>query len=114
MGQSVPNYEVTSDDKLWGLLSYLINPIVPIVVLLMEDKKNRPFLKAHVFQALGWFIFVTIVTTILSFITFGIGGCLALVAYVVITIIWALKAYKGELVNIPVITDFVTKQGWSN
>ena len=25
----------------------------------------------------------------------------------------AIKAYQGELVNIPVITDFCKKQGWA-
>jgi uncharacterized membrane protein len=113
MGQTVPNYEVTSDDKLWGLLTYLLNPVVPIIVLLMEDKKSRPFLRAHVFQALVWAVFVVIVTTIISAVTFGIGGCVVSIAYVVITILWGLKAYKGEFVNMPVITDFVSKQGWA-
>ena len=44
--------EVTSDDKLWALLAYLFSPLVPVIILLMEDKKNRPFLKAHNMQAL--------------------------------------------------------------
>ena len=33
--------DVTSDDKLWGALSYVFAPIVGIIVLLMEDKKAR-------------------------------------------------------------------------
>ncbi len=44
--------EVTSDDKLWVLLAYILSPIVPIIILLMEDKKNRPYIKAHNAQAL--------------------------------------------------------------
>ena len=32
------NSDITSDDKLWALLSYLF-PILAVVVLLMEDKK---------------------------------------------------------------------------
>ncbi len=39
------NYEVTSDDKLWALLAYVVTPVVPIILMLMEDKKNRPFLR---------------------------------------------------------------------
>ena len=42
-----PDESVTSDDKLWALLSYILSPIVPIILLLMEDKKNRPFIKYH-------------------------------------------------------------------
>lgn len=34
------NPDVTSDDKLWALLCYVIPIIVPIIVLLMEEKKN--------------------------------------------------------------------------
>ena len=44
--------EVTSDDKLWALLAYVLTPIVPVIIMLIEDKKNRPFLKAHYVQAL--------------------------------------------------------------
>ena len=48
---------ITSDDKTWALLSYLFTPIIPIILLLIEDKKNRPFLKAHYPQALVWGLF---------------------------------------------------------
>lgn len=59
--------EVTSDDKLWALLAYIFSPLVPIILMLMEDKKNRPFIKAHnahweslpflhpVFASVSWF-----------------------------------------------------------
>jgi len=40
-----PTSEVTSDDRLWGLLAYLFTPLVPVIILLMEDKKNRRSLK---------------------------------------------------------------------
>ena len=30
--------EVTSDDKLWALLSFLLTPLIPLIVILMEDK----------------------------------------------------------------------------
>lgn len=49
--QVPPTQEITSDDKLWALLSYILTPLVPIIVLLLEDKKNRPFIKVHAMQA---------------------------------------------------------------
>ncbi len=52
MSDQFTNEEVTSDDKLWALLAYVLTPLVPVIILLMEDKKNRPFLKAHNVQAL--------------------------------------------------------------
>jgi uncharacterized membrane protein len=93
---------ITSDDKLWALLSYLI-PIVAIIVLLMEDKKNRPFIKFHAVQAIA----VTVVLTVLATVTLGCGSILFLVM-----IYWGIKAYQGEYVTIPVVTDFIKKQGW--
>jgi len=34
-----PN-EVTSDDRLMAALAYVFSPLVPIIFLLMEDKKK--------------------------------------------------------------------------
>ena len=42
------NAEVTSDDKLWAALTYVFSPIVPIILMLMEDKKNRKSDRSHV------------------------------------------------------------------
>lgn len=108
--QVAPTGEVTSDDKLWALLSYILAPVVPIIVLLMEDKKNRPFLKAHVVQALIFSLVYTIVSGILMVVF--VGFCTILVG-AGFSIYWGIKAYNGEYVNIPVITDFCKKQGWA-
>ena len=35
---------INEDDKLWGLLCYLLWPLGPILVALMEDKKARPYI----------------------------------------------------------------------
>jgi uncharacterized protein len=105
-----PNPEVTSDDRLWGLLSYLLTPIVPIIILLMEDKKNRPFLRAHVFQALGLGVVEAVLAIIISFIP--VIGCFSPIMWI-INIIYALKANKGEIFEIPVITSFMKGQGWA-
>ncbi len=110
MSEQFPASEISSDDRLWALLSYILSPIVPIIILLMEDKKNRPFLKAHYVQALVWGVLGVVVNGLLSLI---IVGCFTSVAYLVITIIWAIKANKGEYVTIPVITNFVKNQGWA-
>lgn len=108
--EKVIDPNITSDDKLWALLSYLLSPIVPIIVLVMEDKKNRPWLKLHAVQALIFTLVVGILTSVLAIVLIGfaIG-----IAGFVFSIIWAIKAYNGEEVKIPVITDFVKKQGWA-
>ncbi|MFN3309037.1 MAG: DUF4870 domain-containing protein [Anaerolineales bacterium] len=95
--------EITSDDKLWAALSYIFSPIVPIILLLMEDKKNRPFIKFHAVQAIAAVIVIFVIATV----TFGCGSIVVLVMFY-----WAYKAYQGEYVEIPVITNFIKNQGW--
>ncbi|HEX9595901.1 MAG TPA: DUF4870 domain-containing protein, partial [Anaerolineales bacterium] len=63
---------VTSDDKLWAALAYVFTPLVPIILLLIEDKKNRPFIKEHNMQALVWGIVVFLAWIVLGFVTFGL------------------------------------------
>ncbi len=102
--------EISSDDRLWALLSYLVPIIIPIIVMLMEDKKNRPFIKAHSVQALVLGIALFIIASILALIPFI--QCISPLVYILL-IIYGIQAYQGKYVNIPVITDFVKKQGWA-
>lgn len=105
--------QVTSDDKLWAALAYVFTPLVPIILLLMEDQKNRPFIRAHNGQALVWGVIVVLAYTIGGTITLGLGlFCLIPILWG-ISLWWAYKAYQGEYVNIPVISDFVKNQGWA-
>lgn len=103
--------EITSDDRLWAMLSYLLTPIIPIVILLMEDKKVRPFIKAHYVQALGLGIVLIIFMTIMGIIPFV--QCVAPFLVLAVMIFYAVKAYRGEYINIPVLTSFVKNQGWA-
>ena len=106
----VPESGITDDDRLWATLAYIFSPLVPIIILLMDDKKNRPFIKAHNVQALIWGAVCTVLISVLSVIVIG---CFLAVAYLIITIIWAVKANKGEYIEIPVITKFCKDQGWA-
>jgi uncharacterized membrane protein len=102
--------DVTSDDKLWALLAYILAPIVPIIVLLMEDKKNRPFIKAHNVQALAFSIVFYVIVAVTS--PFLVGLCIWPIGFIV-EIYWGIKAYQGNMVTIPFLTDFVKNQGWA-
>src|SRR3990172_4702413 len=99
---------ITSDDKLWALLAYVLSPIVPIIILLMADKKDRPFIKAHNMQALVMGIVMVVVVPILAAVTFGCGAIVWLIMWY-----WAYQAYQGKMINIPVVTDLVKNQGWA-
>ena len=106
------NPEITSDDKLWALLAYVLSPIVPIIILFMEDKKNRPFIKAHNIQALAWGLVNAVVGSILSALLFFCFGAPTIILWLV-GCYWGYQAYQGKYVKIPVITDFIQKQGWA-
>lgn len=96
------NSEITSDDKLWALLAYIFSPLVPIIIMVMEDKKNRPFLKAHNAQAL----ILGIIAVITSSFCVGI-----LVWFYMIYL--GIQAYNGKTVEVPVITNLCKGQGWA-
>jgi uncharacterized membrane protein len=110
MTEQPMNPEITSDDKLWALLAYILSPVVPIIILLMEDKKNRPYLKAHNAQALVIGVIELVLTVVIGWTV--IGGCIPGLIWLVM-VYWGIQAYQGKYVTIPVVTDFVKKQGWA-
>ena len=99
---------VTEDDKLWALLAWVFTPLVPIVILLLEDKKDRPFIKEHNMQALVWGVAMVLVTALTSFLC-GLPGLAMWLA----AVYWGWQAYQGKSVQVPVLTDFVREQGWA-
>jgi len=110
MFQKATETDITSDDKLWVLLAYIFTPIVPVIILLMADKKNRPFIKAHNAQALAWGVVLYVISIILSFVV--VGACIGGLG-LILNIFWGIRAYQGNYIKIPVITDFVKKQHWA-
>ncbi len=109
---------ITDDDKLWGLLCYLIWPLSAILVALMEDKKARPYIKYHAIQSTGLGVVVVVLIIVLSCIlgalTFwiaGLGACCGLVP-VLAMFYYAYLAYQGDYFEIPYLTEFMVKQAW--
>jgi uncharacterized membrane protein len=101
--------DITQDDKLWALLSYIFSPIVPLIVLLMEEKKARPFIKFHGVQALILGLVMDVLYLALGWIFVGL--CLGLALYVYMIVI-GVKAYGGETLKVPVVTDMIKKNNW--
>ena len=94
--------ELTQDDKLWSLLSYIFCPLIGIIMLLIEDKKNRPFIKYNAWVSI-WLGIIVILTS---------GFCVGLIVWIY-AIYLGIKSYQGEKVEVPVISDFVRNQGWA-
>lgn len=102
--------EPTNDDKLWAAIGYPI-PLLPIITLLTEEKKNRPFLKFHAVQSIALNIVIFVVIFILSLVTFGFGAFCLWILWLIV--FWpAYDSYKGNKTEIPIITNFLKKQGW--
>ena len=109
MSQQTVDSGITSDDKLWALLSYIFSPLIPLIMLLIEEKKNRHFIKYHAVQSLILGLIEVILYLVLGWIF--VGFCLGLVLWIYMIVI-GFKAYQGEYVVVPVVTDFMKKQNW--
>jgi len=97
------NSDITQDDKLWALLSWLFWPVA-IIMLLMDDKKNRPFIKYNAVLSLAFAVVLYVLGTITL-------GCLMLVGGIY-AIVLAIQSFQGQWVKVPVLTDFIKKQNW--
>ncbi|MFW6183788.1 MAG: hypothetical protein ACOC8X_08320 [Chloroflexota bacterium] len=107
MNAKAAEFDITNDDRLWAALSWIpvspLWPIISIVVLLMDDKQGRPFIRYHAIVSL-----ITGIALIpLSIVTCG----LAALVYVVF-FYWAYLAYQGQMVEIPVVSNWARQQGW--
>lgn len=99
--------ETTENDKLWAALSWIpispVWPILAIVALLMENTKDRPFVRYHAIISIA----TGVILIPLTILTLGLAGLVYLVFFY-----WAYKAYQGEMVEIPVVTNFCKNRGW--
>ena len=98
---AVGGEELTQEDKLWSLLSYIFCPLVGIIVLLIEDKKNRPFIKYNAVVS----IVLGVLGVLLSW------ACIGILIWIY-AIYMGVKSYQGEWVEVPMVSDFVRNQGW--
>ena len=103
MSNQMGSADLTSEDKLWSALCYIIWPLA-IIALLMEDKKARPFIKFNAVQSLVLGIVISIIA--------GITVCFGSVLFLFM-LYPAWKSYQGEWVTLPFITDFIKNQGWA-
>ncbi len=95
----------TDDDKLWSLLAFVFTPLVSIIIMFMDDKKDRPFIKANSMQALV----LGVLIIVLSFIP--AIGCIVPIVWIY-SVYQGIQAYNGKIADIPGITNFAKNQGW--
>ena len=122
----------SSDDRLIALLAYIsqifVPAIMPIIILLSESSKKRPFQRYHAVQALALSaVFVVagvaaVMATVVAQIVPFVGGvfalavaCLSPVAflmYVIAMLYYGYQSYQGKRFAIPGLTSFLRDQGW--
>ena len=108
---------VSSEEKLWGALTYIIGIIMPLLVLLTDKKESR-FLRFHSYQSLFlsaamvvFYIGLAIVNVIVGFIA-GLLALLLLPLYflpALALLFMAWQAYQGKPYRLPVIGNFAAK-----
>ncbi len=115
--------DVNDNDKLMALLSYLLSPIVPAIVLLSESMKVRPYQKYHAQQSLGLFVVALLYSVVACICYFAVtalsagilGLCLWVIFFVPLIpfVYYAIIAYtRPAYFEIPVLTQFMKQQGW--
>jgi uncharacterized membrane protein len=104
MSEEERNVQVTEDDRLWAALSWIpvspLYPLVALLMLLMEEKKDRPFIRRNAVLAL----ITGAVLIPVSIFTLGLGALGYLFFFW-----WAYEAYQGKEVEVPVIGDWLAK-----
>ena len=108
MTQQPMSTDITSDDKLWAALGYPIF-VIALIMLFMEEKKNRPFIKFHAVQALALNVVLWVVVIIAS-ITVIQANCDPVLW---LLMLWpAILAYQGKYFEVPLLTKFLRGQHW--
>lgn len=116
MAQNFESTEINDNDKLMALLSWLIEAIVPLIVLLSESSKNRKFQRFHAINSLlvtAVEVILYVLSTCLSFV--GIGFvCFIVVPLVAlgVRIYFGIKAYQGDYTEVPGLTQLAKNQKW--
>lgn len=132
MHDATVDVEANQDDKLIALLSYvtqiIIPLIMPIIVLLSESSKKRPFQRYHAVQSLALMLLfiaiaaaATIGTGIIQVIPL-IGQLVALLMLCLMPVAWFMaviallyygyQAFQGKRFSIPGLTSMLRDQGW--
>ena len=119
--------ESNSDDRLMSALAWLTMvllqlPIVSVIQLLSTTTKDRPFQRQHAVTSLLFYVaaivyeFVAVIVyTILGALTLGCGyACLWVIFFLphALGLYYALQAYNGKLLELPVLSNFGRQQGW--
>jgi uncharacterized membrane protein len=118
--------DANENDRLMAALAYasqiIIPVIVPLIMLLSETSKSRPFQRFHAVQSLGFlvamFIYEIVAAIVYTVLTIVSLGCLGLILWILFflpiipALYYAYLAYQGKRFDIPVVSNFMREQKW--
>lgn len=112
MSDGTPKPDVTSDDRMWAVLSHLANFVIPIfgpLVIWLVKKDDSPFVADQAKEALNFQLAVWIVSTV-SVLTCVLAPVAIIVPVValVLSIIAAVEANKGVCYRYPYIFRLIS------
>lgn len=116
----------TDNDRLMAALAYASQAVVPVLVpaimLLAEESKERPFQKFHAVQSLGFLVAAIVYEVLAAIVYCGLtaltSGCLGCVLWIIFLVpvlpalYYAYQAYQGLYFKIPLLTDFLVQSKW--
>jgi uncharacterized membrane protein len=132
MSDATVDAEANQDDRLIALLAYvtqiIIPLIMPVIILLSESSKKRPFQRYHAVQSLALMLLfisiaaaATIGTGIMQVIPL-IGQLVALLMVCLLPVGWFMaviallyygyQAFQGKRFSVPGLTSMLRDQGW--
>ena len=112
---------ITDNDRLMAALAYVIQLVVPLIILLTEGGKKSQFQRYHAIQSLGLSAVAVVYEIVATIVSCGLTallpvlGCVTWVLFllpVVPFLYYAYQAYQGQYFEIPVLTKFMREQKW--
>lgn len=112
-----PVKKIRREHNLLAALSYLLWPLALILIVIEETKRSPAdrHLRHHAYNAMGfalaWFaiwVFIEILSSLL-FSAFVLTKNLFALAVIIIALVFAYRAYKGQEVTVPFVTPFLEK-----
>ena len=107
----------TSEDKLWGGLSYvgLACCMIPTIIIFLLKKEESSFIKFHSLQAIFFWLASFVIGVVLSILSQipAVGMIFAIVQFIISLgvlgywIYLIIMAFTGKDVRIPMLSDFI-------
>ena len=132
MQQAAVDPDASGDDRLIALLSYITQIVVPVfmpvIVLLSESSKRRPFQRYHAVQSLALTVtfmglgiaaligtaviqIIPIIGQIVAFLVACLTPIAVLMTWIAL-LYYGFQAYQGKRFAVPGLTSMLRDQGW--